>query len=117
MPFSPESVGWYVQLINVGKDVVLGAVGGLIAYLMDYMAVQRRRDSGEKVVFVFRYTSLFINMILGAFVAHIVGGVLAEDFGGYRDAVIGLSGVAAYQILELAKSRFAGWLIDKIVKK
>lgn len=117
MPFSQESISVYIKLWDAIKDLAIGAIGGMVGYLLDYITAQRKRDNGEKVVFVFRYTSLFINMILGAFVAHIVGDVLNEDFGDYRNAIIGLSGVTSYQILIVAESKFANYIVDKVIKK
>jgi uncharacterized membrane protein YuzA (DUF378 family) len=118
MPFNnQETINILQQLLTNSKDIILGALGGLVAYLLDYITAQRKKDNGENVMFVFRYTSLFINMILGAFVAHIVGSALSEDFSRYRDAIIGLSGVTAYQILILAESRFAKYIVDKFTKK
>lgn len=117
MPFSQESIGIYMKIFDSLKDVLIGAIGGMIGYLLDYITAQKKKDNGEKVVFIFRYTSLFINMILGAFVAHIVGDILNEDFGDYRNAIIGLSGVTSYQILILAESKFANYIVDKVIKK
>lgn len=117
MPFSQESVSIYLKLWDDTKDILIGAIGGMIGYLLDYITAQRKRDNGEKVIFIFRYTSLFINMILGAFVAHIVGDILNEDFGDYRNAIIGLSGVTSYQILIVAESKFANYIVDKVLKK
>ena len=117
MPFSQESISIYLKVLEATKDVALGAIGGLIAYLVDYITAQKKKDKGEEIVFVFRFTSLFINMALGAFVAYIVGGLLDEDFGRYRDALIGLSGVSAYQILILSEHKFATFIVNKFSKK
>jgi uncharacterized membrane protein len=117
MPLSQESISIYIKVWDALKDILLGATGGMVGYLLDYITAQRRIDNGEKVIFIFRYTSLFINMILGAFVAHIVGDILNEDFGDYRNAIIGLSGVTSYQILILAESKFANYIVDKVIKK
>ena len=117
MPFSQESIGIYMKIFDSLKDILIGAIGGMIGYLLDYITAQKKKDNGEKVIFIFRYTSLFINMILGAFVAHIVGDILNEDFGDYRNAIIGLSGVTSYQILILAESKFVNYIVDKVIKK
>jgi len=94
------------------KDIVLGLAGGMVAYLFDYSRASREGDTQ----FVFRFSSMIINMLLGAFVAYTVGTLLPTDIS-YRDAVIGFSGVTAYNILLIAESRFANWVIDKIMGK
>jgi len=97
--------------LAVFKDAWLGVVGGGVAYLLDYSKAKRSGDHE----FTFMYTSMFVNMTLGAFVAHMTGSVLPSDFE-YRDAVVGVSGVLAYQILlfiqsdglEMAKKKLTG---------
>ena len=93
------------------KDIMLGMAGGMIAYLFDYSKAKREGD----VEFKFMVSSMVINMLLGAFVAYIVGSTLSSDIA-YRDAIIGLSGVTAYNIIFLAESKFAKWVIDRITK-
>lgn len=99
----------FLYLASSLKDVLLGMAGGLVAYLFDY---SRARRNGDKD-FVFMFSSMFINIILGAFVAYVVGTLIPTDVV-YRDAMIGFSGVTAFQIILLAESRFASWIIDKI---
>jgi len=90
------------------KDIVLGALGGMIVYLFDYSKAKRMN-----IPFTFMFSSMIVNMALGAFVAYIVGTVI--PMGTYaRDAMVGLSGVTAYNILMLAESRFAGLIMDKL---
>jgi len=91
------------------KDILLGMSGGAIAYLFDYSRAKRSGDDKFK----FLLSSMLINIALGAFVAYIVGSGLPIDLV-YRDAIIGFSGVTAYNIILLAESRFAEWLINKI---
>jgi len=91
------------------KDILLGMSGGMIAYLFDY---SKARREGNKD-FTFLFSSMFINMALGAFVSYIIGSVLPSDIG-YRDALIGFSGVTAYNILLVAESKFATFIINKI---
>lgn len=94
------------------KDIVLGMTGGMIAYLFDYSKARRTGDES----FQFMVSSMLINMALGAFVAYTVGTMLPADIS-YRDAIIGFSGVTAYNILLLAESKFAEWLISKLTNK
>ena len=91
------------------KDILLGMAGGVVAYLFDYS--KAKRDGDER--FTFLFSSMLINVALGAFVAYTVGSVIPMDIT-YRDAVIGFSGVTAFQIILLAESRFAEWVIEKV---
>ena len=98
-----------VHILVSIKDVLLGLAGGLVAYLFDYTKAKREGDDK----FTFMVSSMVINMVLGAFVAYTTGTILSSDVT-YRDAIIGLSGVTAYNILLLAESRVTIWLIDRI---
>ncbi len=98
-----------VFIVSNIKDILLGVVGGLVAYLFDYTKAKRNGDDE----FVFQFTSMLVNIVLGAFVAYIVGTTLDTDIR-YRDAIIGLSGVTAYNIIYLAESKFAEWIIARI---
>jgi len=91
------------------KDIVLGMAGGIAAYLFDYSKAKREGDAD----FRFLVSSMLINMALGAFVAYIIGSVISEDVT-YRNAIIALSGVTAFQIILLAESRFAEWVIARL---
>lgn len=108
---SPENITLIKIQISL-KDVVLGFVGGAVAYLFDYTRAKRNGNKEFKFVF----TSMLINMCLGAFVAYSVGSFISSDTTG-RDAIVGFSGVTAYNIILLAESRFAQWIIDKLTKK
>lgn len=93
------------------KDVLLGLLGGLIAYLFDY---KRAGKEGKEAVF--KVSGVVINMALGAFVGYVIGTLLPPDTTA-RDALIALSGVTSYNILLLAESRFATLVFEKIVGK
>ena len=97
-------------------DARLGAIGGFIAYMFDYIKAVRAIDSGVEVSFVFRWSSLFILVIMGAFVAHLVGTVIGSETYA-RDIVIALSGMTAYNIIFLADSRFAEVIMNKFLGK
>jgi hypothetical protein len=110
MPFNnPESQVMLIKILLSLKDVLLGFIGGAVAYLFDY--IKARKDGN--VEFKFMFTSMLINMMLGAFVAYSVGTFIPVDTTG-RDAIIGFSGVTAYNILLLAESKFATWIMDKL---
>ena len=101
-----------VAVVIVVKDVLLGMAGGAIAYLFDYSRAKREGN----VQFTFMFSSMIINVLLGAFVAYVVGSMIPLDTYG-RDAMVGLSGVTAYNIILLAESKFASWLVEKLSKK
>ena len=104
-----EELVMAINVVYALKDILLGATGGVIAYLFDYSKAKRAGDKD----FPFMPSSMFINMVLGAFVAYCVGTVVAEDTAG-RDAIVGLRGVTAYSILLITESKFAEWVINKI---
>ena len=81
---------WIVLLMF--KDVLLGLLGGLIAYLFDY---KRAGKEGKEAVF--KVSGVIINMALGAFVGYVIGTLLPPDTTA-RDALIALSGVTSYNI-------------------
>jgi hypothetical protein len=109
---NPNDAKGFLIIMETVRDIAIGAVSGIIAYLFDYQKAKRNGDTK----FVFRFSSLTINMAMGAFVAHMVGTLIPIDTFG-RDAIIGLSGVTAYQILLLAESKFASWLFEKLQGK
>ncbi len=100
------------NILIATKDVLLGAIGGVVAYLLDYSKAKREGDNS----FTFMMGSMLVNMALGAFVAYIIGSMLDSAFQ-FRDAIIGLSGVTAYNLLLLAESKFAEVLIERILSK
>jgi len=104
----PNNMNYLWATILLFKDLLLGVVGGAIAYLFDYSKADR-----EGQAFAFQMSSLLVNMALGGFVAYLVGTLLANDIN-YRDAVVGLTGVTSYQILLIAESKFAIWVFDKL---
>lgn len=109
MPYKePDNLNIFWLTILMFKDVLLGVVGGAIAYLFDFS--KARRDGNA---FAFQVSSMLINMALGGFVAYMVGSIVPADTTG-RDAIIGLTGVTSYQILLLAESKFATWIFHKI---
>ena len=108
----PNQFNYYWLVLVMLKDVVLGLVGGLIAYVFSYSKAER---SGTEAM-VFKVSSMIINMILGAFVGFVCGTLLPVDTVG-RDAIVALSGVTSYNILLLVESRFANWVFEKFIAK
>lgn len=106
---------YMVDVFILLGDARLGIVGGFVAYIFDYSKSVRAKDKGEDVVFVFRWTSLFINMALGGFVGYNVGLAMGSDVW-LRSIWVSMSGLTAYNILLLAESRFPAIIIDKILK-
>ncbi len=104
-----EDIVTITNILIAFKDIILGVAGGAVAYLFDY--IKSRRN--DQVGFPFMPSSMLINMLLGAFVAYTVGTLLPLDITG-RDAMVGFSGLTAYNILLVAESKFAEWIIDKL---
>ena len=100
---------WLILLMF--KDVFLGLVGGLVAYLFDY-----KKADKEGRASIFKVSGVIINMALGAFVGYVMGTLLPIETTG-RDAIIALSGVTSYNILLLAESRFAVWIFERVTGK
>lgn len=108
---NPENLKSFFFLIDLIRDILLGAVGGFASYLFD---IKKARDKGEPVNF--SLVTLAINVFLGCFVGYLVGTLLEPKIMG-RDAIVSFSGFTAFGILVFIQSKFAEWLYDKIVKK
>lgn len=92
------------------EDIILGGMGGCTVYLFDYLKAKREGDED----FVFRISSMLINVVLGMFVSYAISGLLSPD-NAYRHGILLLSGFSAYNILTLAESRFAEFVFNKIL--
>ena len=103
-----EEVNQIIVIIMLLKDALFGVLGGFIPYLFDYSKASRNHED-----FVFRFSSLEINMALGGFIGYAIGNLLELDVFG-RNALICFSGFSAYSILLIAESRFANWIFDRI---
>lgn len=97
--------------LHLVRDLLLGLAGGAISYVFDYSKAKR----GGDLEFNFMISSLLVNMVLGAFVGYSVGSIIEDDMHG-RDAIVAFSGVAAFNILLVAESRLAGFLLELIDK-
>jgi len=96
-----------VFIVIVYKDLLLGGLGGLVVYLYDYSKATRSNEE-----FVFRFSSLLINVVLGMFVSYGVGTALVAGTP-YRDIILMASGFSAYNVLALTESRFAEYIFKK----
>ena len=108
--FNPNHMNDTFMYLGALKDILLGAIGGIVTYLFAY---EKAKRGGNKIVFSF--TSLTINITLGCFVAYLVGTALPLDVQ-FRDIIISFSALSAYNILLLVESRFAEWLLYKVTK-
>jgi len=95
------------QMLLMFKDVFLGAIGGLVAYLLKY---QKEKETNKDHTFSF--ISTIINMVLGGYVSFLFGSAIPEGWH-YKDFIIGSVGVASYPILLYIESN----LLDIILKK
>lgn len=93
------------RALDMFKDIFLGAIGGIVAYLFDYKKAKKDGNSA----FIFSFPSLLINMFLGMFVAYSVGTFIPLDVVG-RDAFIGGAGFVSFPILLVAESRAVNYL-------
>ena len=100
-----------VKILVALKDVLLGGLGGVAAYMFDY---SRQKKQLEEVRW--SNSAMFINLFLGAFVAYSFGTAIPEDVSG-RDGIIGFIGVSSYAIMGIIESRFARIIIERILGK
>ena len=98
-----------IELINTFSDALLGAIAGVMAYLYSY--AQAAQEGTEGVAF--RVSIMIIFLCLGSFVSYLVGSTLPEDTP-LRSAIIGLSGISAFQIIQVAHSKSAEWIFDRL---
>lgn len=104
-----ELINVFPNLLNALFDMGLGALGGLCAYLYDYSKASRNEKE-----FIFRMSSLMVNVVLGVFVSYAISGLIDTETS-YRDAVLLMSGFSAYSILTIAESRFAEAIYDRFI--
>lgn len=104
-----ELISVFPNLLNVLFDTGLGALGGLCAYLYDYGKASRNEKE-----FIFRISSLMVNVVLGVFVSYAISGLIDTE-ASYRDAVLLMSGFSAYSILTIAESKFAETIYDRFI--
>jgi hypothetical protein len=91
------------------KDVLLGGMGGIVAYMFDY---SRQKKQLEEVKW--SNGAMFINMVIGAFVAYSLATFIPIDTSG-RDGIVGFIGVSSYAILGIVESRFAKLILDRFI--
>ena len=103
-----EWIDLLVKFASVAKDVLLGGVGGIVAYMFDYTNTKDKK----KIDIVWSNKTMFINCFIGAFVAYSFGSFIPHDMTG-RDGFIGMIGVSSYAILGLVESKVAEYLVNK----
>ena len=95
------------QIVLMFKDVFLGAIGGLVAYLLKY---QKEKELDND--YTFSFVSIIINMILGGYASYLFGSAIPENWH-YKDFLIGSVGVASYPILLYIENNLLGVLLKK----
>ena len=103
-----DSINYLIQFFVYIKDIVLGAIGGAVAYLMKYKEMKELSNSHK-----IQWSLLIVNMILGGFIASIVGDAIPTTMP-YHNFIIGSVGVASYPLLVLVENSFAKILYEKI---
>ena len=101
---------YFVQFADTTKDIVLGSMGGVAAYMYDY---SKKKKENKDVVW--SNSAMAINMFLGGFVANAMGSFIPSDLNG-RDGIVGFIGVSSYAILGIVESRFAKIIMSKVMK-
>ena len=101
---------YILQFLDTIKDVLLGSMGGVAAYMYDY---SKKKKANEQVVW--SNSAMAINMFLGGFVANALGSFIPLDLNG-RDGIIGFIGVSSYAILGIVESKFAQMIMSKVLK-
>ena len=105
-----DGINYVIAFFNTAKDVILGSMGGIAAYMFDY-SKQKKIHSDVK----WSNSAMIINMFLGGFVANAMGSFIPLDLNG-RDGIIGFIGVSSYAILGIVESRFAQIILDKVMR-
>jgi len=98
----------FIQFADTIKDVFLGGMGGVVAYMYDY---SKGKKQGKEVVW--SNSAMVINAFLGGFTANAMGSFIPIDTLG-RDGLIGFIGVSSYAILGIIESRFAKAVLDRV---
>lgn len=101
---------YFFQILLSFKDVIIGIFGGIVGYLIKYRAKKEANPD-----YMFSYSMLLINIIIGGFAAHMFGSAIDPDFK-YRDFILGAVGVASYPIMMFIESKALNVLIIKISK-
>ena len=99
-----------VKFVTMIKDILLGGVGGIVAYMFDY-TVQKDKNH---VDVVWNTKTMFINCFIGAFVAYSLGSFIPHDIIG-RDGIIGMIGVSSFAILGIVERKLAQYVVDRLL--
>lgn len=111
-----EELQYLLSMFAVFHDSIMGAFGGFISYLFDYIKAGKAKDKGKRVTFVFRWSSLLTMTLMGAFVAGALGTML--NSGAFaRDVFVAFSGLCAYQIIYIADSKFPAYIMNLMLNR
>lgn len=97
------------RIVVALKDVLLGGMGGIVAYMFDYSRQKKRMEDVQ-----WSNSAMLINMVIGAFVAYSLAAFIPADTMG-RDGLVGFIGVSSYAILGIVESRFARIVLDRFM--
>jgi len=107
MPMNNNIEPTIFQILGSMKDILLGVIGGVVAYLLRY---QREKDKDDS--YSFSFVTLIINMVLGGYASYLFGTAIPEHWH-YKDFIIGSIGVASYPILVWIERNALGVLLKK----
>jgi len=107
-----DNLNTFLQLFAHVKDIFLGLIGGVVAYLVKYRKEKEISIHTGQII-EFDFMILFTNMILGGFMSYLVGTLIDPHTTG-RDFILGSVGISSYAIAIFIESKFAKIIIDKI---
>ena len=107
-----EIINYIIIVLTASKDVWLGFVGGVASYMFDMRKAQMEKDNPV----AFKWGALMLSASLGMFIGYVVGTFIPLETYA-RNGLVALSGLTAYNIMVLAESRFATYVLDKITKR
>lgn len=114
---TPNDLKGFIIAWEVIKDILLGSIGGFIAYIFNFERSKKDKNKIELTEKVeFSISSMLTYIFLGMFIGYLMGTVLEPKTYG-RDVLISLGGFSAFSILVVADSRFAEWIYEKFNKK
>jgi len=103
-----EQLHTLMQFTVYMRDILLGAVGGAIAYLLQY-----KKHKEEDTTYTVQWSLLLVNMVLGGFIASIIGDIVPTDTS-YHNFIVGSIGVASYPLLTLIENNIAIIVYEKL---
>ena len=103
-----DHINLFIQFILYIKDILLGAVGGAVAYLLQY-----KKYKEVDALHTIQWSLLVVNMVLGGFIASIIGDIIPNDVN-YHNFIVGSIGVASYPLLVLIENNIAKLVYERI---